>query len=333
MATFPNGLNLTRPDFGGVDQNVDIHMEEHIGIVDSTFAYTSHLAKELAGSTHQTNSTNQLRFERLSSAKVMGRQAGEDLVAQQTKQSPAYIVVDRLSYVRHVFDLQDIWTQNRDYRTSIAKNHGTLLAQAFDKNAMIAAMKAPEFVPPPEVADAIKPGSLVTTTLDGTERTSAAAATIIAAHSQLVEQMTRDGKSDALFTEGVTYVSPRVFAILRESDKLMNVQYSQGSGNNYAQGRVALLNGIRVEELGVMPDTAITDNPLGPAFNITAAEAQRQMVLFIPSLSHIVAQVRGLEAGIWDDKTRMATYLQTDHLYNIGLRRPDCVGVVSFKTA
>lgn len=329
MAAFPNGNSLTRPDFAGANSDVDIHMEEHLGIVDSKFVYTSKLAPFLDVRT--LRASNIMRLERISGAVANGRAVGEALVETQHRQEKFTLAVDKIIYVRNVIDQFDLWTQNRDYRREYAEQAGSELARKYDQAALIAAIKAPSFVPPASLGDAFAPGTLITTDADGEAVDSTTADKLVHAHRKSLEVLiNRD--IDAVMEEGVTFVSPRIFSILLEHNKLMNLQFgSQGGGNDFVKGRVAMLNGIRVVESARVPTSPITGHPLGADFDVTADEAKRQMITFMPSQSLLVAQVKPLSAQQWNDPKTFGVFMDTFQSYNIGLRRPETVALVALK--
>lgn len=329
MAAFPNGNSLTRPDYAGVNSDVDIHMEEHLGIVDSKFVYTSKLAPFLDVRT--LRNSNIIRLERVSAAVANGRSVGEPLIETQNRQEKYTLAVDKIIYVRNVIDSFDLWTQNRDYRREYAEQHGAELARKYDQAALIAAQKAPSFVPPASLGDAFAPGVLVTTDVADTDITEEAAEKLVQAHRKGIEDLINRDMGDALYDEGVTFVSPRVFSILLQHNKLMNVEFGASAGNDFARGRVAILNGIRVVESARVPSAAITGHPLGSAFDVSADEAKRQMITFLPSQSILVAQVKPLSAEPFYDPKTFGNFMTTYQSYNIGLRRPETVSIVAFK--
>lgn len=329
MAAYPNGNSLTRPDYAGANSDVDIHMEEHLGIVDSKFIYTSKLAPFLDVRT--TRNTNVIRFERTSSAVANARMPGENLIETQVRQEKVNLAVDRIIYVRHVIDEFDLWTQNRDYRRTYAEQAGAELARKYDQAALIAALKAPEFVPQASLGDAFAPGSLITVDTTPDVVDSTAADKLVAAHRQSLEVLINRDVGDELIAEGVTFVTPRVFSILLEHNRLMNVEFGAGGGNDFVKGRVGYLNGMRLMETPRIPTEAFTGHPLGTNFDVTADQAKRQMITLIPSQSLIVAQVKPLDARQWDDPKTFAKFMDTFQSYNIALRRPETVGTVAFK--
>jgi len=60
--------DLTRPDWGGTNNDVSLHIEEHLGLVDQAFTYTSKFASLMNVKT--LRGTNTIRLDRLGKATV-----------------------------------------------------------------------------------------------------------------------------------------------------------------------------------------------------------------------------------------------------------------------
>lgn len=319
---------LTRPNWTGPDADVDIHVEEHLGIVDSVFSYSSKLASVM--NIRTLTGTNNLRVDRLGSVNVAGRKSGEPLNVSRVHNDKFNLVVDTLLYTRHVFDKFDQWTSSFDERSETARLDGIALAKQFDQAALIMAAKCADFVVPAGLEGSFHPGILETVTVLGTPADAEADAdALVRAHRASLEQLINRDLGDQLAAEGVTYVSPRVFTLLLDHKRLMNVEFQGGAGdNNFARSRIGYLNGIRVVETPRIPTAPITENPLGPEFNVSAAEARRQMITIIPSLTLIAAQVHPLDGKYWERQEDFAWVLDTFQSYNIGQRRPDSAAIV-----
>lgn len=329
MAAFPNGNSLTRPDYAGVNSDVDIHLEEHLGIVDSRFVYTSKLAPFL--DVHSLRNSNIARLERISSVEVSSLLPGGVVPQAQFRQEKFDIAVDRTLIIRNALDKFDEWTQNRDYRRYWAEEHGSAFARLYDETALIAALKAPAWVPPASIANAMSPGILVSTDVDIAAVTKESADKLVAAHRQSIEQLSERDMGSEVYDEGVTIVSNRIFSILLQHDRLTNMQFGASNVNDFVQARIARLNGVRIIESNRVPKAAKSGHPLGSAFDVTADEAKGQMITILPRHSLIVAQVAPLEANTFYDPVSRTQFIETLQAYNVGLRRPDTVAIVAVK--
>lgn len=127
-----------------------------------------------------------------------------------------------------------------------------------------------------------------------------------------------------------TLMDPDTFDILLDERKLMNVEYQGGGsgvGNNFAERRVARLNGTVVIETPRFPTGAITDHHLGADFNVTAAEAKACFVVFNPQKALVTVQACPMTVRHWDDPKEFQSVLDSYTMYTVGQYRPDAVGV------
>lgn len=156
----------------------------------------------------------------------------------------------------------------------------------------------------------------------------AAADMLVQAHKNSIRDfVTRDlGGS---INEFRTLLTPDAFNTLLEHKKLMNVDFQGGNGgNDFAQRRVAYLNGLPVIETPRFPLSAISDHHLGPQFNVTATEALSEMVIFHPRKTLVTVEAQGMTARVWDDEKEFTNVMDSYCMYTVGIKRGDCVSVV-----
>ena len=320
--------DLTRPQWGGPNADVDIHIEEHLGIVDKSFAYSSQLASVM--NIRQLRGTNAARIDRIGSVKVGGRKTGEKLVSSRVVNDKFTLLVDTVLYTRHEFDKFDQWTSDLDMRKESAEEDGIALAKQFDQACLIQAAKCADFVVPTGLEGSFHAGILTKATIAGTAASGEADAdNLVRAHRLGLEQLVLRDLGDAVYSEAITYIDPGLFTILLDHKKLMNVEYQAlGGVNDYARSRIAVLNGVKLVETPRVVTEAITDNPLGSAFNVTAEEAKRRMITILPSRTLVSAQVHALTADYWEDKREFCWVLDTFQSYNVAQRRPDTAAIV-----
>lgn len=329
MAAFPNGVSLTVPDFGGVNSDIDIHQEEHLGIVDAEFTANVELLPFV--DVHQVTGTNILRLERISSIAAQGISRGDPIVEEQFRQSQFKIEVDKMVMTRFGIADMDMWTQNRDYRRSYSAQVANTLAEIFDTSVVTAAIHAQSFVPPPELGKSFKQTVVVPTDVDATAVTPESADKLVRAHREAIKQLTQRNLGRAVYREGITLVSPQLFSILLEHNKLTSSIFGAGGKNDFVGGNIGQLNGIRVMQTNRFPVEVNTAHQLGPQFNVTADDLKAQMLILIPSQSLIVAQNKALTSVQWHDNKTMTEFVDTFHRYNIGARRPDSIAVITVK--
>lgn len=319
--------NQFRPHWGGANSDNDIHLEVYDRDVQTQFIYNSIFRSGLTNFKSVANQSNTWRGDRLGSVSVKGRRSGESLDNQPVRSEKLIVTVDTVSYIRIPIDYQDDWTAP-DFRAELTRNMGTAQAKAFDQAHVIQLQKSADFVPPASLAGAFNAGIKEQVTLTGTVASEEAdASALVHGHKKVIEAFIR---RDADLGRLVTLIDPAWFSILLEHKKLMNVEFTGGRGvNDFAMRRVAYVNGIRIIESNAFPQAAITDHILGADFNVTADEIQRKMIIFDPSLALVTVEAQPLFNRVWDDERELTNVLDSFHMYTVGQRRPDVVGVVT----
>lgn len=324
--------NFTRPHWGGAASDVDIHIEEHLGFVDASFEATSKL-KNLTNM-RTLKGTNTTRLDRVGAATVAGRRAGESLNVTPVRNDKINFVVDTVLYTRHNFDKFDLWTSSLDIRREAGREDGIALGKMFDNAALTQLQKSSDFTAPAHLAGAFHNGILKNASIQvGTAaQRKAAAEELVRKHREGCEDLETRDLGDQLYSEGLTIVTPQLFSLLLEHDKLMSVDFdSSGAGNSFSRARIGYLNGVKLMTSARFSAGAVANHALGSDFNLTAEQAKRQMTTFIPSLALVAAQVHTLTADYYEDKRDFAWVLDTYQSYNIGQRRPDAVANVAIE--
>jgi hypothetical protein len=244
------------------------------------------------------------------------------------------ITVDTTSYIRTPIDYNDDWTAP-DFRAEYSAEHGSAHAKAFDQAHLIQLIKAGQWQAPASLAasGAFYNGiwkSLATeygTSWGGSVEQKAEA--LVQAHKDVIAEFIKRDLGGAL-NEFATLVSPDTFNLLLEHNKLMNVEF-QGSDamNNYAQRRIAWVNGLRIIETPRFPTAAITGHFLGTAYDINANEATARMIIFHPRKTLVTVEAQGMTVRVWDDKENFANVLDSYTMYNVGVKRGDAVAVIA----
>lgn len=315
-----------RPHWGGAASADDIHLELYDRDVQTQFMYDS-IFRRFTTFKSAANQSNTWRGDRLGSVTVKGRKYGEKLDNQTIRSDKFVVVVDTVSYVRVPVDFQDDWTAP-DFRAEKSRIIGTEHAKAFDQAHLIQLMKSADFIAPAHLAGSFHDGILEKITLGGTDL-EADATVLQQAHGRILATLIKRDKG----TSGlVTLISPDWFNVLLEHKKLMNVEFTGGRGvNDFAQRRIAYLNGIPVVETPRFPEAGVAEvaHHLGADFNYTAAQSNRQMVVFDPSLALVTVEAKTMTVDMWPDKAEWNNVLDSYHMYTVGQRRPDAVAVVS----
>lgn len=318
MADTPYVPNLTRPHWGGPNSDADIHLEVFDGALDTAFQYNSFFRSNSTFISVNDRS-NTARIDRLGTVVIKGRQSGEALESTPVRNDKLVITVDTVTYARTPIDYQDDWTAP-DFLPAIGKNHGTEHAKLFDTAHIIQLQKSRTWIAPAHLKPAFYDGFEQTAQLV-TNDSEASADAIVDAHARGIQILIQRDLGGSL-NEFLTLVSPRVFGLLLHHEKLVNVQYSDGNAN-FAQRRMAFINGTRIVETARFPTAVITDHPLGTAFNVDANDIACEMLVYHPDMSLVTVEAKAHTSRVWDDELNFANVLDSYGMYTIGQRRPD----------
>lgn len=322
----------TRPHWGGSDADLDIHIEAYEGDIDGSFRVESLFrSSSLTNFKSVADRSNTWRGDRIGGATVKGRRSGEKLEGTRMVSEKFLISVDTTSYIRTPVDYQDDWTAP-DFQAEYAAEHGSAHAKSFDQAHVIQLIKCGSWVAPEalKASGAFYDGISATLTGYAAETdASVKADMLVKKHKDVIATFVKRDLGGNL-SEFVTLVDPDTFSVLLEHDKLMNVQFQGNQGdNNFAQRRIAWLNGLRVIETPRFPTAAITDHHLGPAFNVTAAEAKARMVIFHPRKTLVTVEAKPMTVRVWDDEGEFTNVLDSYTMYTVGIRRGDAVAVIN----
>ena len=325
---------LTRPHWAGTAADVDIHLEAYEGDIEGSFRVESLFRSNgLTNFKQVQGKTNTWRGDRVGAAVVKGRKSGEALEPTRIVNEKFVITVDTTSYIRTPIDYNDDWTAP-DFRAEYSAEHGSAHAKAFDQAHLIQLIKTGQWQAPASLkaSGAFYDGIWKALSGDSgwTSGTAAQKAeALVQAHKDCIAEFIKRDLGGAL-NEFTTLVSPDTFNLLLEHEKLMNVQF-QGSDpmNNYAQRRIAWVNGLRIIETPRFPTGEITNHFLGAEYNVTADKATARMIIFHPRKTLVTVEAQGMTVRIWDDEEHFANVLDSYTMYNVGVKRGDAVAVVA----
>ena len=332
MADTKYASTMSRAHWAGSAADLDIHLEAYEGDIEGSFRVESLFRSSgLTNFKTVAGRSNTWRGDRVGGATVKGRKAGEALDPTRIVNEKLLITVDTTSYIRTPIDYQDDWTAP-DFQAEYSAEHGSAHAKAFDQAHLIQLIKAGTWAAPASLkaSGAFYDGISTVMTGYAAQTDAELKADLIVKHHKnaLATFVKRDlGGSLAEF---VTLIEPDTFNVLLDHKKLMNVDFQGGNGDNdFAARRVGWLNGIRVIETPRFPTAAIAAHFLGPAFNVSAAEAKARVVIFHPRKTLVTVEAQGMVARVWDDKENFANVLDSYTMYTVGLKRGDCVAVLS----
>lgn len=338
MAATPYSATMSRAHWAGSDADMDVHLEAYEGDIEGSFRVES-LFRSSGLTNFKTVSgrSNTWRGDRVGGASVKGRKAGESLDPTRIVNEKLLVTVDTTSYIRTPIDYQDDWTAP-DFQAEYSAEHGSAHAKAFDQAHLIQLIKAGSWVAPASLKASGSFNDGIATTMTGyaaavalgtTAGNETAADLIVAAHKDALAEFVKRDLGGSL-SEFVTLIEPDTFNVLLDHQKLMNVDFQGGMGdNNFASRRVGYLNGLKVIETPRFPTTAIASHILGPAFNVSATEAKARVVIFHPRKTLVTVEAQSMVARVWDDKENFANVLDSYTMYTVGIKRGDAVAVLS----
>lgn len=336
MATTYNAAALTREHWAGANADVDIHIEAYEGDIEGSFRVKSIFrGSGLTNFKSVQNQSNTWRGDRVGAAVVQGRKSGQTLDGTRIANDKFIVTVDTTSYIRTPFDYQDDWTAP-DFQSEYSEEHASAHAKAFDQAHIIQLIKCAAFKAPDHLKPAFYDGFSVTTTGYNAATAEAGlrsveevrADILVQKHKEILTRFVKIDLGDELAST-MTLIKPEDFAVLLDHKKLMNVEFQGGSGeNSFAHRRVAILNGVRVMETPRFPEGAIANHILGPAFNVTTAEAKARMIVFMPKKALVTVEAQGMTVRHWDDPKEFQSVLDSYCMYTVGQKRPDAVGIV-----
>lgn len=337
MAQTPFAPNLTRVHWAGTDADLDIHIEKYEGLIDASFAYESMFrGGGLTRFVSVQNQTNTWRGERLGAVKVKGRRSGETLDDSRVVNDKFNIQVDVTSYIRTPMDYNDEWTAP-DRSAEISSEHGIAHAKAFDTAHLIQLIKAGAWKAPQALKDSGSFYDGIQKTLTGYAQKAAssdyadraaAADILVKNHKDVIAEFVKRDLGGSV-AELLTLVDPDTFNVLLDHNKLMNMDWGGvQAGNSIVMRRVAYINGTRIMETPRFPTTAISNHYLGPNFNVSAAEAKARMIVFLPRLTLVTVEAKGMTVVPWNDHKNMTNVMDTYTMFNVGIRRGDACAVL-----
>lgn len=332
MANTPYQPALNRAHWAGANADLDVHLEAYEGDIDGSFRVESMFRSSgLTNYKSLGGSTNTWRGDRIGGVAVKGRKSGETLDNSRIPNEKFVITVDTTSYIRSPIDYQDDWT-SPDFRSEYSAEHASAHAKSFDGAHIIQLIKAGTWVAPASLkaTGAFYDGISVTMTGYTAQTDPELKADILVRnHKNVLATFVKRDLGNSL-SEFITLADPDTFNVLLDHKKLMNVDFQGGNGdNNFAMRRVGWLNGIRVIETPRFPTGAITTHHLGPAFNVTAAEAQARMIIFHPRKTLVTVEAQPMTTRFWDDEGNFTNVLDSYHMYTVGIRRGDAVAVLN----
>jgi len=318
----------TKPNMGGANSDVDIHLEIYDGELDTRFQYSA-IFRGLSTQRSVADRSNTYRIDRMNTSAVKGRTSGIALDSTRVTNDKLVLTVDTVLYIRNPIDYQDDWT-SPDWLREMGMNNGTEFAEVFDQAHLIQIIKGRTWTAPAHLAPAFKNGIEINAALTTAQTTlaqrEANAVALFYAHRDAVNQLI---KRKVPMGDIVTLIYTDEYSALMEHPKLLNINdYAGNEGNSFGDRRIVKMNGVPVIECTEFPVAANAAHPLGANFNTVAADALCKIVVFSKSKTLVTVEAKPFTSRIWDDELNFANVLDCVAMYTVGQRRPDTAAVV-----
>jgi len=327
MAATDYAGNTTRPHFGGIDSDADIHLEVYDNEMDTRFQYTA-IFLGLSTQRSVADKSNTYRIDRLNTSAVKGRTSGVALDATKVTNDKLVLTVDTVLYIRNPIDYQDDWT-SPDFLRDMGMNNGTEFAEVFDQAHLIQIIKSRDWVAPAHLKPAFFDGAEVVCNLIANPASQAQyeanAVALAQAHKVAVNTLI---KRKVPLADMISLAYTDEYSTLVEHPKLVSSDWNGTEANSYADRRVVRLNGLPIVESTEFPIAVNAAHVLGSAFNVSAADAQCKLVVFSKSKTLVTVEAQPFTTRIWDDKAEFCNVLDCYAMYTVGQRRPDTAVVI-----
>lgn len=331
MANYPGADARTRFHWGGTDADNDIHLEKYDGKILASFETQSLFRSAgLSDEVDVANQSNTYRFDLLGGAATSTRLSGEELEALRAVNEKSNIIVDRTTYVRHIFDWLDDWT-SPNIVDKVSREQARAHAKTFDLLHMTQLLKAGQWQAPASLKATGNFFDGIWKVMDGiseeTDQSKQADIFVQYFKEAIVEFTNRDLDTTSNF---VCLISPELFSILVEHEKIINLLYGGGEGNSYAGYRVGELLGIRVIQTPRFPKVAGDIADHGTRFTLTPEEVRAQAVLFHPDYTLSTVWAHEYNSILIPDAQNHRNFLDSFAAFTVGLYRGDACAVFAW---
>lgn len=304
----------------------DQMVAEFGGIVESQFAKDSIMRqyttiRPLTG----TDTLMNRRVGRPTLQAINDSNVGTTPAPAKTPFGKVSVTVDTIVLARDVRSELNEFQTDFSAREALGIEQGKELGKFFDQSFIIQCIKGALKTETQTLGGAFNNGKNLTLNAVGDE---ADPTKLVKGIRQII---TNFAEEDIDRSELVVFVRPTEFQTLLDADKLINTQYSATNGD-YAQSRLAMIEGARIVETARIPRAAITDHKLGTAYNVSATEATAMAVIMHPR-SLLAAETIPLQSNVHHSNVNYMWYIDSYLAYGVNVNRADLCGAIFKKTA
>jgi hypothetical protein len=146
-----------------------------------------------------------------------------------------------------------------------------------------------------------------------------------------LEKMFRDMmvlkmQDEVMVDEGLFYVTPEIYGILLDNDKLVSRYFSENNGS-FSDAQLLKASGFKIKPTNRLPTTANASHIMGTDYNVSAAEAKTLACWAAPEAIMSAESIPLTSDAYWDQ--RLLTWFVDSYLaFGTGIDNPAYAGVI-----
>lgn len=305
------------------DVSTELMIEEYGGEVESQFAKSS-IMRGYA-KIRPVRNTDTITNNRVGKTTLQALTPGVRPPAAATPFGRVSLTVDTVVLARDNRSMLNEFQTRFDARMELAQDHGKEIGKFFDEAFIIMGIKGAGQAAPTGLNGAIGAGKSVTLSNAGDELDADAM------YDAIVSIITDMEEEDIDVSELVVFVRPKTFEVLKNHDKLMSREFSQGNGD-FAKGMIYEINGARIVKTSRIPTAAITGHKLSNAnnsnaYDVSATEAKAVAVILHPK-SLLAGETIPLTSDVWFNREEKQWFIDSFLAFGVTVNRPDVCGRV-----
>lgn len=323
MASLPtDGSHLSDVDLAGL-------IDEFGGLVEKQFAKSSIMRTWVP--VRNVTGTDTIVNNRVGRTKLKALVPGVRPDADQTNFGKVQLTVDTVILARDNRSMLNELQTHFNARAELAEDQGKEMGKFFDQAFIIQAIKGSRQAAPTgfngaSLNGAIGAGKNVTLSalLDEQDPDKL--------YTAITSILTSMEEEDIDVSELVVLVRPKTYEVLKNNNKLMSRDYSQGNGD-FAAHVIEEISGAPIVKTARIPNAAIPDHYLsnpsnGNAYNVSATEALVVAVILHPK-SLFAGETIPVQSDIWFNKEEKQWFIDTFMAFGVTVNRPDVCGTVN----
>ena len=294
------------------------YLDEFLGLVESQFSASSimggiYTLKPVRG-------TDTIVADRIGKTELQALVNGASPNPTAVAFGRVSLTVDTVILARAAKTMLSEFQDHFDVRKEIAEDQGKEHAKFFDQAFIIQAIKGANQAAPAGLGGAIGAGKKKTLAAANDELDPDK---LYAAISGILTEMEEE---DIDTTSSVILVSPKIFKVLKDHDKLGSRDFS-ADNVDFARNILHHLDGVPITKTNRIPNAAIAAHKLGAAYNVSAAEAKAVAVILHPK-SLLAGESIPLTGDFWFNDSNKMYFIDSWRAFGVTVNRPDVCGAV-----